>query len=395
MNGPQFRYRRSPCVVAAWVSGRLVFENYATRKRVNAAPITCQVLDFFSNWHSAEELGHALPQFSAKSLASAVRQLAQVSLLQRSDHPPHPVEKNIHQWKHWHPAAGYFHFSTKDGEYDRDATAASEAAYFRELDARSPMPAAVKHYPKAELVPMLRPARGGDFAEVLLARRTWRRYHADPVAYQDLSTLFWLTFRIQGWFDFYGIGRLAARTSPSGGARHPLEAYLLALNIDGLRKGVYHYAADTHQLEWLLGLPGKRFLRSLTPTQDWFCEAAAMVFFTAVFERDYWKYPLPRAYRAVLIDAGHLCQTFCLTATWLGLAPFCTMALADSKVEAMLGLDGVSEGVIYLAGVGARSNAVSRPEVNLTNPWIPAEDAGSRPSPASKAAKRGLVRRGS
>ena len=75
---------------------------------------------------------------------------------------------------------------------------------------------------------------------------------------------------------------------------------------------------------------------------------------TAVFPRTQWKYDIARAYRVVLAETGHLCQTFCLTATWLGLAPFCTMALADSKIERDLGIDGITESVIYAAGVGVR-----------------------------------------
>jgi SagB-type dehydrogenase family enzyme len=73
---------------------------------------------------------------------------------------------------------------------------------------------------------------------------------------------------------------------------------------------------------------------------------------TAVFARTQWKYPASRAYRTVLIEAGHVCQTFCLVATWLGLAPFCTMALTESPIERTLGIDGVSEAVLYVAGVG-------------------------------------------
>jgi SagB-type dehydrogenase family enzyme len=79
-----------------------------------------------------------------------------------------------------------------------------------------------------------------------------------------------------------------------------------------------------------------------------------VVVMTAVFARTQWKYPASRAYRAVLLDAGHLGQTFCLVATWLGLAPFCTMALADSRIERDLGIDGVTESVLYAAGVGVR-----------------------------------------
>ncbi len=47
-----------------------------------------------------------------------------------------------------------------------------------------------------------------------------------------------------------------------------------------------------------------------------------------------------RATSAAFVEAGHLCQTFCLAATWLGLAPYCVMGLADSLIETDLGLDG-------------------------------------------------------
>ncbi len=69
----------------------------------------------------------------------------------------------------------------------------------------------------------------------------------------------------------------------------------------------------------------------------------------AFFRRDF---AIARSYRTVLLDAGHLCQTFCLTATWLGLAPFCTMALADSLIERDIDVDGITESVLYAAGVG-------------------------------------------
>jgi SagB-type dehydrogenase family enzyme len=71
-----------------------------------------------------------------------------------------------------------------------------------------------------------------------------------------------------------------------------------------------------------------------------------------VFARTTWRYPQSRAYRTVLIDAGHLGQTFCLVATALGLAPFTTMAFSEARLEELLGLDGVTECPIYIAGVG-------------------------------------------
>jgi SagB-type dehydrogenase family enzyme len=86
--------------------------------------------------------------------------------------------------------------------------------------------------------------------------------------------------------------------------------------------------------------------------QWWFAKGAFLVLMTAVFGRTRWKYDFPRVYRGILLEAGHLCQTFCLTATWLGLAPFCTIAQTDTQWEKWLGIDGVRESMIYVAGAG-------------------------------------------
>ena len=94
------------------------------------------------------------------------------------------------------------------------------------------------------------------------------------------------------------------------------------------------------------------------PTQTWYDEVAVVIFMTAVFARAQWRYDYARAYRSILAEAGHLAQTFCLVATRLGLAPFCSMALADSTIEQDLGIDGVSESVVYCAGVGTRPEGV-------------------------------------
>ena len=147
---------------------------------------------------------------------------------------------------------------------------------------------------------------------------------------------------------------MAAKTSPSGGALHPIEAYVLARNVKGLSPGLYHYDAADHCLERLRRGANSRQITDYLANQYWYGGAAFVVFMTAVFARTRWKYDYARAYRAVLIEAGHLCQTFCLTATWLGAAPFCTMAFADSKIERAIGVDGISESVLYVAGAGKR-----------------------------------------
>jgi SagB-type dehydrogenase family enzyme len=216
------------------------------------------------------------------------------------------------------------------------------------------MPPPVKRYDTAEQVSLPSPARRGTFPSTLRARRTWRRFGRRPVPLADLSTLLHLTAGIQEWVTARGEGRVALKTSPSGGARHPIELYVLTRNVRGLRPGTYHYAAGAHVLERLPGEGAPPAFDTILPTQWWYRDAAAIVLLTAVFERTRWRYKSPRAYRALLIEAGHVCQTFCLAGTWLKLAPFCSMAIADDVAERALGIDGIDEAVIYAAGIGSR-----------------------------------------
>lgn len=256
------------------------------------------------------------------------------------------------RWSDWNPAAGFFHTATKDVRFSRDQDAVDR--YLERKIKRVRMPPPVKRYrgaPQRRLPPV---KRDGAFPCVLLERRTWRAFSRRPLSLDDLSTLLGLTWGIQDWLQVRGRGRLPLKTSPSGGALHPIEVYVLARRVDGVRPGLYHYAADRHRLELVRAGASRRQIVKYLPTQTWFGSAAALMLMTAVFPRTQWKYEFARAYRVVLAEAGHLCQTFCLTATWLGLAPFCTMALADSQIEKDLELDGISESVLYVAGVGAR-----------------------------------------
>ncbi len=362
-------YRRSPYLVCYWQGHQLIFENYAIRRRVTAAPITCEILHYYDRWRSIATLVQRFPHFSAASLARAFAALIRAGLLEGSRAPRDRRAETLVTWKDWSPAASFFHLSTKDAH----APIEPEDS-IRELRRRArahPMPSPVKRYPKARQISLPAPQTTGEIPRALLERRTWRQFSRRPLAVEDLGTLLGLSFGVQWWLDIRGIGRVALKTSPSGGSRHPIEAYVLALRVQGLDRGLYHYNAGTHRLELLhRGASGAQVARYLNG-QWWFSGAAAVVLMTAVFARTQWKYQASRAYRVVLIDAGHVCQTFCLVATWLGLAPFCTMALADSKIESDLGIDGVRESILYAAGVGAR------PKETDWAPW-PARPYGGR-----------------
>jgi SagB-type dehydrogenase family enzyme len=348
------RLRRAPWLILYWDSGRLIFHNFATGSQVAADPLTARILDFFGRWRSVNALAAHLSEFSVRSVRRAVAELEYRSLLMRRSRQSRDAD-TLSKWKAWNPAAGFFHLSTKDVPYVSDAEI--EARVRTNGTKLAPVPRPVKHYPHARRHRLSRTTNAEEFVSVLRARRTWRRFSKRPVTLDALATLLELSFGVQQWLKIAGLGRMPLKTSPSGGARHCLEAYVLVQNVAGLARGLYHYATDRHELELLRRHPRTEPVTRYLPTQTWFNPAAAIVFMTAVFPRVQWRYQFPRAYRAVLIEAGHVCQTFCLTATWLGLAPFCTMALADSRIERALGIDGVTESVLYAAGVGTRPSA--------------------------------------
>jgi SagB-type dehydrogenase family enzyme len=348
----QTLFRRSPFVVVYWKGGRLLFHNFATGAILAADPLTAEILTAFDDWRSADSLASRFDGYTPASLRFAVRQLAQNALLERSDRTHDPKSRAMDSWRNWNPAAGFFHFSTKDTRF---ITAPRKLIHFFSAQLRQePVPQSAKRYPKAPRVRLHAAQTSGEFPSTLLARRTWRDFASGAVSVEKIATLMGLTSGVQHWLTIPHLGRAPLKTSPSGGARHPTELYVLALNVKGLPRGIYHYNSVSHYLERLRRGASRNEVARILPGQWWYKSAAALFLFTAVFPRTQWKYHAPRAYRAVLIEAGHVCQTFLLTATWLGLAPFCTMALADSCAEKILGVDGITESVIYAAGVGIR-----------------------------------------
>jgi SagB-type dehydrogenase family enzyme len=143
------------------------------------------------------------------------------------------------------------------------------------------------------------------------------------------------------------------RTSPSGGARHPIEAYLIAIDVADMAAGTYHVAAERGLLNRVGDLPEPSVLDAMFPG---FLMATfphrAMVVFTALFERNAYRYREPRTYRTIFMDAGHLSATLELAARSAGLRCFIHHGMADDEVERFLGLAALEQGVVGGAALG-------------------------------------------
>lgn len=355
--GRPTRYIRSRHIVCYWDGPSVVVQNYATQQRRTGDALLCRILDACDGWQPLGKIIERCQGAHPETVRLLVQRLAALRILHRSDRPIPKGERLMDSFGNWNPVAGFFHMSTKDVSFGERVLAERD---LRRRSRGSKIPPPVKRYTKAATFRLPFGRMDEQFPKVLLARRTWRRFSDEAVTKQQLGDLLGLTVGFQQFVRTGPTGTLPQRTSPSGGARQPVEAYLLVLNVKGLARGLYHYASDAHVLHRIRsGIP-KGGVERYLPTQDWFEGASVVLFFAGIFGRTSWCYDDGRAYRAVLIEAGHLCQTFCLTATWLGLAPFCSMALADREIENALRLNGISESVLYAAGVGCRAAPASQ-----------------------------------
>jgi SagB-type dehydrogenase family enzyme len=314
-------------------------------------PRAAELLSFCDDWVRVADVRTA--RFVAPAtFDDVIARLVSLTLLERSDAPPDPRTWSMDRLGPWNPHVGFFHAGTKDVRF------ASKAVLARRAQPRKQPPPAVKRYDQSPSITLETPPQDDAFGAVLRARRTWRRYSSTPVTLRELSTILGTCSGIQHWVMASGL-KIPLKTSPSGGARHATECYVVARDVCGLKSGIYYYTPDRHELRRIgPRVPAAR-LRSYVPGSEYFANASAMVFFTSVFARILWRYPYARAYRAALIESGHVCQTFLLAATRLGLAPFSVMALADSIIEHDLGIDGISESVLYAAGVGRPPRGVT------------------------------------
>jgi SagB-type dehydrogenase family enzyme len=344
------KLKSASCQIAYWQGGKLRIANYLTRRTFATNPVTLDVIRFFFTARTIQDALVEFCSYSRQSVARSILKLIDAQLLLEYGSAEWRRDKLVESsWRPWLPEGG-FHFMTQDTPY---AGADWPIEEKMKLLPTTPAPSQFKKIPGAASIRLPSHEIDADtFFETLHARRTHRDFAKRAVSLENVSKLLKTTWGVQGYVQTNVFGRLPYKTSPSGGARHPGEVYLIALRVDGLERGIYHYQAKDHRLARLPAKASPRRASAYCADQPYFVGAAALFIMTAVFARTMWKYGRARAYRVVLLDTGHLGQTFCLTATRLGLAPFTTAALKDSLIEKDLGIDGISESVLYVTGVG-------------------------------------------
>lgn len=193
-------------------------------------------------------------------------------------------------------------------------------------------------------------------SDAVTGRRSRRSFSTEPVTLDELGFLAWCA---QGVTEIArneeGEATQAFRTVPSGGARYPLETYLLVNRVDGVAPGVYRYLSFKHELVAIRlteDLPAAA--RRACYDQAFVGEAAVVFVWAAVPYRTEWKYGFI-SHRMIAMEAGHACQNLYLAAEAIGAGACAMLGYDQSSMDELIGVDGQEEFTIYLACIGKQA----------------------------------------
>ena len=173
-------------------------------------------------------------------------------------------------------------------------------------------------------------------------RRTLRDFKETPLSISHLAQLLWAA---QGITDPKGV----KRSVPSGGARYPLDIYVIVgkKGVEGLGEGMYHYAPENHSISSINKKDLRREIASASLGQMWMAGASVMLVITAEYRRITGRYG-DRGVRYAQIEAGHVGQNLFLQAEALGLGAGIVGAFNDTEVVKVMGIPREHEPLLIM-----------------------------------------------
>ena len=187
--------------------------------------------------------------------------------------------------------------------------------------------------------------------QALLNRRSVRDFTDEPVTLSEVSQLLWSAYGITEEHSYPSFLRGGLRTAPSAGALYPLEIYLVAGNVKGLKKGIYRYISDGHFLELISDGDFRKDLSDAALDQEFIAQAPASLVYTAIFKRTTQKYGNRGRERYVCMDLGHSAQNVYLQAYALNIGTCAVGAFTDRMVSMVMQLPD-NEEPLYIMPLG-------------------------------------------
>jgi SagB-type dehydrogenase family enzyme len=147
-----------------------------------------------------------------------------------------------------------------------------------------------------------------------------------------------------------GEGYMDKRVHPSGGARYPLEYYMMVRECDGLESGLYHYDVEGNTLELVRHIEDIDNFDKLYG-YAWAYDAQVVFLITYIHDRSTRKYG-ERGMRYIYLEAGHVGQMLYLACAATGMGITAMGGTRDVEVEKAIMIDGSDESLLYTLVIG-------------------------------------------
>jgi SagB-type dehydrogenase family enzyme len=174
--------------------------------------------------------------------------------------------------------------------------------------------------------------------------------HASRVTLDHLNFIINMSFAQTDTVNMYATGAHLRKPVPSGGARHPTEAYVLVNStVKDIDPGCYHYNVKAHRLDRLDVSDrhrDKAIRASSLLSRVRNRPVAAVILHTCIFERSMFRYRESRSYRVMNFDLGHLHANEVIGAKMLGLPFSECYSVAEREIESIVYLDPLHESVM-------------------------------------------------
>ncbi|MFD7706647.1 SagB family peptide dehydrogenase [Streptomyces sp. NPDC059786] len=177
----------------------------------------------------------------------------------------------------------------------------------------------------------------------------------------QLSTILWFGFGQVGKKKLPVSGEHIIKASPSGGSRHPTEAYVLILQSGAIPVGMYHYSVQAHALEAITSNVDQDWVDScVLGKPEWMgFNPSVVVLLSSRVEVNMFRYRDNYSYRPVHHDVGHVMETAALTAQAVGCRSFRGYSLHEKAVSGRLGNDRIMNPLLaFLLLAGREVDAI-------------------------------------
>lgn len=193
-----------------------------------------------------------------------------------------------------------------------------------------------------------------------IERRTKRIFSQDKLDISELSFILFecLAFKFCFWKK---CGQFVNyfRSFPSAGGLQAINCYILVMDVDGLKEGLYRYCPKHHQLYNIANIPQKDILLNIFAGQDWILKSGLVLFFTGDTTLPMLRYNASRVYRMLLIESGHASQSILSKCSEIAISAFPFGAFNEELVEKELLLNPAVEPILFALGMAKDDSNVS------------------------------------